>query len=87
MMRLVRGVVGGLLVVGLGACATANDGVRERVGDARFDAKSVTTPTDSYFLLSDGTWAGSRRWRLAWRPPGSSPASAPRWPARRPATG
>ena len=76
MMRLVRGVVGGLLVVGLGACATANDGVRERVGDARFDAKSVTTPTDSYFLLSDGTWAGSRGDRY-WVQDGALQAVAP----------
>ena len=61
MLRFVRGVVGGLLVFGLGGCAHYGpDGTWERTGDARFDAKSVTTPTDSYNLLTDGTWAGSR---------------------------
>jgi len=76
MVRFVRGFLGGLLVLGLGACATASDGVRERIGDARFDAKSVTTPTESYFLLSDGTWAGSRGDRY-WVQDGALQAVAP----------
>jgi hypothetical protein len=60
MVRFVREFVAGLLVLGLGGgCVHGSDGVRERIGDARFDAKSVTTPTESYHLLSDGSWAGT----------------------------
>jgi hypothetical protein len=60
MVRFVRGFVAGVLVLGLGGCVHGSDGTRERIGDARFDATSVTTPNESYYLLSDGSWAGSR---------------------------
>src|SRR5262249_60530944 len=56
----IRGVVAGCLALGLVGCATSSDGTRERTGLARFDASSVSSPTASYSLQSDGTWAGMR---------------------------
>ena len=60
MVRFVRGVVAGLLILGLAGCVHGPDGVRERSGEARFDAQSVSSSTESYNRLSDGSWAGLR---------------------------
>lgn len=60
MVPFIRGVVAGCLALGLVGCATSSDGTRERTGLARFDASSVSSPTASYSLQSDGTWAGMR---------------------------
>jgi len=60
MVRFVRGVVAGLLVLWLGGCVHGPDGVRQRTGEARFDAQTVTSPTESYSRLSDGSWGGLR---------------------------
>lgn len=56
MARSRLGAVVGLLV--LGGCVHTPDGVRKRTGLARFDANSVTSPTNSYTREADGTWAG-----------------------------